>query len=256
MPRPIVALLTDFGLRDSYVAQMKGVILGVVPDAQLVDVSHEVPPGDVLAGAWLLATAWRAFPPRTVFLGVVDPGVGTSRRSIALEADSRFGVGPDNGLFTLVLDPPARAVELTRRELAREPVSSVFHGRDVFAPVAAALARGASLDEVGAPLAAPQRLPLATPSRRADGSIAGHVIHIDRFGNLVSDIRAELLPGAFRVRVAGHGVAKVVRAYAEAEDELVALVNSAGHLEVALFGRSAAAALGVARGAAVEVVPR
>ncbi len=256
MTRPIVALLSDFGLRDSYVAQMKGVLLERVPEAQLVDVSHDVAPGDVLAGAWLLATAWRAFPLRTVFLAVVDPGVGTARRALALEHDGRLGVGPDNGLFTLVLDS-ARTVELTRRELWREPVSATFHGRDIFAPVAATLALGTPLDEVGAPLVSPARLPQATPTRREDGSITGHVIHIDRFGNLITDLPAELLPrDGFEVRVAGR-VARVVRTYAEsAPGELGALVNSAGHLEVALDGRSAASALGLERGATVEVRPR
>ncbi len=257
MRRPIVALLSDFGARDGYVGAMKGVLLRRAPDVELVDIAHEIPPGDLLAAAWVLASAWRFFPERTVFLCVVDPEVGSERKAVAFEHEEKFGVGPDNGLFTLVLAEarPDEAVELTRREHREVPTSTVFHGRDVFAPAAAALARGARLEELGEPLAELRLLPLARPTRRADGGVEGHVIHIDRFGNAVTDIRADLLPDApVAVEVAGKRVAAVVRYYGEAPpDALVALVNSAGHLELAVRGASAAQVAGIERGAAVLV---
>ncbi len=257
MRRPVIALLSDFGTRDGYVGAMKGVLLSRAPDAELVDISHEIPPGDVLAGAWVLASAWRFFPERAVFLAVVDPDVGSERRAVAFGHAKKYGVGPDNGLFTLVLGEagPDGVVELTRREHREEPTSSVFHGRDVFAPAAAALASGALLEELGDPLESLRLLPLARPTRRADGRLEGHVIHVDRFGNAITDIHADLLPDApMVVEVAGKRTADVVRYYAEAPaGALVALVNSAGHLELAMRGESASDVVGIKRGAAVLV---
>ena len=259
MRRPVVALLSDFGTRDGYVAAMKGVLLRRAPDAELVDITHEIPPGDILAGAWVIASVWRFFPDRTVFLCVVDPEVGSGRRAVAFEREKKFGVGPDNGLFTLVLgeDRPDQAAELTRREHWEEPTSTVFHGRDIFAPAAASLARGARVDELGDRLTSLRLLPLERPTRREDGSLEGHVIYIDGFGNAVTDIRGDLLPDApIAVEVAGKRAAAFVRYYAEAPtDALVALVNSAGHLEFAVRGASAAQVVGIERGAAVRVSP-
>lgn len=184
MTPPVVAMLSDFGLRDQYVAAMKGVILAAVPDVQVLDITHDVTPGDVVEGAWLLAAAWRDLPQGTVVVAVVDPGVGSERRPIGIRIRGRMAVGPDNGLLELVTRDPgdardAEAVELTVRALWRHPVSPVFHGRDIFAPIAAALARGASLREVGDAIDAIVPLPIARPGRTAEGVI-GHVIHVDR----------------------------------------------------------------------------
>jgi S-adenosyl-L-methionine hydrolase (adenosine-forming) len=258
--RPVVALLTDFGSRDGYVGSMKGVLVSDAPDAQIVDITHEVPPGDVLAAAWILATAWRSFPTRTVFLCVVDPGVGSARRGVAVAAQGMLLVGPDNGVFTLLTEEAGgvQAVELTRPELWRQPPSPVFHGRDIFAPVAAALARGTPLENVGQPVRELHALPVAKATRQPDGSVLGHVIHIDRFGNCITDIGAALLPERpFVVRVAGKTVGDIVQYYAQGpEDRVAALVNSSGYLEIAVRGSSAADALQLRRGDGIEVRPR
>lgn len=253
--RPVIALLTDFGTRDRYVAAVKGAVLERLPDAQLVDVTHEVAPGDVLEGAWTLWTVWRELPARTVFVCVVDPDVGSSRRLIGVEAAERLAVAPDNGLLTFVARgaDPFRAVELTRRELWRREVSPVFHGRDVFAPVAAALASGTPLEQVGDRLEGLVQLPLP-PAAARDRAVLGRVVHIDRFGNVVTDIPGALLPRvAFAVGIAGQMIMRRVRYYAEAPyGEVVALVNSAGYLELAMRGASAAERLRVHRRAVVE----
>src|SRR5438309_10785636 len=189
MARPVIALLTDFGTRDHYAGTMKGVALGICPDATLVDISHELPAHDVLAGALELAAAYRYFPAGTIFLVVVDPGVGSARRGIAAEAGDYKFVAPDNGVLTAVLDehPPKRVVELTERKYARPTVSRTFEGRDRFAPAAAWLAKGIELAALGRPAAGIQRLAIAQPIVQAD-RIDGEVLRVDRFGNLITNI--------------------------------------------------------------------
>lgn len=257
MTRPVVALISDFGDRDQYVAAMKGVVVAAVPDVQLLDITHDVTPGDVTEGGWLLAAAWRDLPENTVVIAVVDPGVGSERRPIAIRAHGRSAVGPDNGMLELVArgSKDGEAVELTVRALWRHPVSPVFHGRDIFAPIAARLAAGTPLRQVGDAIDAIVPYPIRPPQRRPDGAIAGHVIHVDRFGNVVTDIARELLPhGAFTVGVGSLVVTRQVAYYAEAErDEVVSLVNSSGHLEIAMRGARAADRVSVKRGGFVEV---
>lgn len=262
MARPVVALLSDFGEHDHYVASMKGVILETVPEAQIVDISHEVTPGDVIEGAWILAAAWRDLPPATVTVAVVDPGVGSDRRGVGIRIRGRMAVGPDNGLLELVTRDPgnareaqdALAVWLNVRALWRHPVSPVFHGRDVFAPIAAALAAGTPMREVGDAIDSIVPLPIPRPGRTADGVI-GHVIHVDRFGNVVTDIPREMLPKEpYTVGAGSVVVSRLVSYYAQAEeDEVVMLVNSAAHLEIAMSRRRAVDAIGVRRGDAVEL---
>jgi len=187
--RPVIALLTDFGTRDHYAGTMKGVALGICPDATLVDITHDVPPHDVLAGALELAAAYRYFPTGTVFLTVVDPGVGSARRGIAAEAgDYRF-VAPDNGVLTVVLDetPAKKVVELTERRYARPTVSRTFEGRDRFAPAAAWLAKGIDLGALGRPAGSVHRLEIPRPEIAA-ASLDGEVLRVDRFGNLITNI--------------------------------------------------------------------
>src|SRR5258705_9626939 len=181
MPRPVIALLTDFGTRDHYAGTMKGVALGICPDATLVDISHEIPAHDVLAGGLELAASYRYFPAGTVFLVVVDPGVGSSRRGIAADTgDFRF-VAPDNGVLTAVLDehPARRVVELTERKYARPTVSRTFEGRDRFAPAAAWLAKGIDLVALGRPAGSIHRLDIPQPDVAAD-HLDGQVLRGDR----------------------------------------------------------------------------
>ena len=189
--QPVIALLTDFGARDWYVAAMKGVLCARAPRARLVDITHEIPPQDVMTGAFVMAAAAPWFPAGTVFLAVVDPDVGSSRALLAAWADGRFFVGPDNGLLSLCFRSArrARVVRLTNRRLRLPRVSGTFHGRDVMAPVAAYLARGGSLARLGPPAARPVTLALPAVRSRA-GEVTGTVLHVDAFGNLITNLRA------------------------------------------------------------------
>jgi S-adenosylmethionine hydrolase len=260
----VIALLTDFGLRDPYVGAMKGAILSACPEAILVDVVHEVEAHDVAAGALALDAAYRHFPAGTVFLAVVDPGVGSDRRPIAVAAGCWLFVGPDNGLFTFVLDahPQARVHLLANPLLHRDPLSAVFHGRDLFGPAAARLARGLPLEEVGPAVTDPVRLVLPGKTRQAD-AWAGAVLHVDRFGNLTTNlVEADLdalaggHPGRLEVRL-GAAVLPLVRAYADvAPGTACALIGSSGRLEIAVNRGRADALLGAGPGAAVVVARR
>ena len=256
--KAIITLTTDFGLQDAYVGAMKGVILGIAPHAVIVDITHAVSPQDVRHAGFVLASAAPYFPPGTVHVAVVDPGVGTERRAVAVETRRARYVAPDNGILTLALqrDPAVRIVHLTNERYWRPSVSPTFHGRDIFAPVAAHLACGVPIEALGTPVDAIVQLPLSQPERRPDGSIVGHVQHIDHFGNCVTDIPAEWLPtgAAVRVEVAGnriHGLAPTYAAVAPGEP--VALIGSTGYLELAVREGSAAQRFGIAIGDAVVV---
>jgi S-adenosylmethionine hydrolase len=261
MSRPVIALLTDFGMRDHYAGTMKGVALGICPEATLVDIAHDLPPHDVLAGALELAAAYRYFPAHTVFLVVVDPGVGSARRGIAAEAgDYRF-VAPDNGVLSVTFDetPLKRAVELSERRYARPTVSRTFEGRDRFAPAAAWLAKGLELSALGRPAGAIHRLDVPQP-RATDDGVSGEVMRVDRFGNLITNIdrktfdRMASSSARLTIRIGGRQVSRVVSTYADAPPgELCALFGSSDHLEIAASGASAAAALASGPGTPVHV---
>ena len=256
----IITLTTDFGTRDAYVAEMKGAILGIARAArqavQLVDVTHEVSPHDVAEGALALEAAAPFFPPGTVHVAVVDPGVGTARRGLAVVARGQVFVGPDNGLFTPFLaGADWAAFELAAAEYRLPVVSRTFHGRDVFAPAAAHVATGVAPARLGPPVRDPVRL--AWPTALAtEGQLAGAVVHVDRFGNLVTSIRGDLLEAFGRdatVSVAGRAVARV-GTYGELGPGCAgALVGSGGRLEIAVREGSAAAVLRARRGTAVVV---
>ena len=259
MARPVIALLTDFGTRDHYAGTMKGVALGICPDATLVDITHDIAAHDVLGGALELAASYKYFPPGTVFLVVVDPGVGSTRRGLAAEAGDYKFVAPDNGVLTAVFDehPPRKIVELSERKYARPTVSRTFEGCDRFAPGAAWIAKGIDLGALGRPAANIQRLEIPKP--QADGdTIVGEVLRIDRFGNLVTNVDRRtfdrLVSQTLDIRVGSHVIAKVVSTYADANaGEVCALFGSSDHLEIAANGASAAALLALERGAAVTI---
>jgi S-adenosyl-L-methionine hydrolase (adenosine-forming) len=257
--RPVIALLSDFGTRDHYAGTMKGVMIGICPDVTLIDVTHEISPHDVMEGALQLAASCRYFPAGTIFLAIVDPGVGSPRKGIAAEAgDYRF-VAPDNGVLTAVLRdlPPKRVVELTERRYARPTVSRTFEGRDRFAPAAAWLAKGIQLSALGRTITTYHQLEIPQPV--LGDELAGVVLLIDRFGNLVTNIDRRTFESFSRgqpvaLSVAGHPVAGVVATYADIHPgEVCALFGSSEHIEFAVNGGSAAAALGVAKGALVEI---
>jgi S-adenosylmethionine hydrolase len=261
MARPIIALLTDFGTRDHYAGAMKGVALGICPDLTLVDISHDVPPHDLVAGALELASCVRYFPLGTIFLAVVDPGVGSARRGIAVDSGDYKFVAPDNGVLTLALEevPPRKAVELTERRYARATVSRTFEGRDRFAPAAAWLAKGIDLAALGRPAGSLHHLDVPRPVVTRD-ALAGEVLQVDRFGNLVTNIDRKLFDtaaqgGALEIRVGPHPVARVVSTYSEVgPGEICALFGGSDRLEFAANGSSASAQLGVGRGAPVHIV--
>ena len=251
---PIVTLTSDFGLADGYVASMKAVILTECPGARLVDVTHEIPPGDVLRGALILEATVPYFPAGTVHLAVVDPGVGSSRKGIALGSGGHYFVGPDNGLFTPFLDAPGAAAYVLP-----EPgpdVSATFHGRDVFAPAAARLAGGADIASLGEPLENRVRLDWPT-AEVTSKEVRGEVIYIDRFGNCVTSIRADDLETGvgYIVTAAGRDVGPLRKYYAEVPPgEPLALINSMACLEIAVNGGNAAEVLEVALRDGVVVV--
>src|SRR5829696_7793839 len=258
--RPVIALLSDFGTRDHYAGTMKGVILNICPDATLVDITHDVPAHDVLDGALQLVAAAKYFPAGTIFLAVVDPGVGSSRRGIAAEAGEFRFVAPDNGVLTGVLREwtPKKIVELTERRYARPTVSRTFEGRDRFAPAAGWLAKGTQLAALGRPISDVQRLDIPLP-QEAPGSVRGVVLRVDRFGNLVTNIDRKTVErlgqgGAIKIDAAGRGVERLVATYAELPaDGVGALYGSTDHLELAAPSSSAAERLALARGAVVTV---
>jgi hypothetical protein len=263
--RPIVALVTDFGTQDHYVGAMKGAVLSVCPEAQLVDVVHDLPPHDVHAGSFAVAAAAEAFPAGTVFLAVVDPGVGTARRALAVQTEAHRFIAPDNGLLTLVLadHSGAQVHAITNAGLFRFHVSPTFHGRDVFGPVAGHLARGMPIEEVGPVATDPHRLKLPEVRRRAATEWEGEVVHLDRFGNLTTNVSDRDLrdilshfggdPTEVVVVVEG-AVLPLVRTYGDvSEGEPCALVGSSRRLEIAIHGGSAARLLGAARGASVRI---
>ncbi len=249
-PSALITLLTDFGTSDSYVAEVKGVLSSAAPGIPLVDLTHAVAPGDVRAAAYLLGRAWHRFPPGTVHLAVVDPGVGTTRVAIALTAGGHAFVGPDNGLFSFVLgDPGASIVSLPTPSEA----SATFHGRDLFAPAAAALATGAALTSLGAPLTAPPtRLVYAEPHYEGK-SVVGEVLYVDRFGTLVTNLTPELVPHYATVEVEGLEVGPLRRTFGDVSTGgLLAYVGSGGQVEIAVRDGSAARRLGMGVGGRVR----
>ncbi|MCX7790882.1 MAG: SAM-dependent chlorinase/fluorinase [Chloroflexaceae bacterium] len=260
----VITFLTDFGYADAYVGAMKGVALGICPGATLIDITHAVPPQDVLAGALLLPAYVPFYPPGSVHVAVVDPGVGSERRGVALEVwlggARQLLVGPDNGIFwpVLVEAEDFRAVSLTEARYWRPQVAPTFHGRDVFTPVAARLAAGLPLEALGPPISDLTRLEPPPVQREAD-ALLGEILTIDHFGNCASNIRAGDLAGLgevsrLRVVVAGRDLGPPRRTFADVGVGVaLALINSAGYLEVAVRDGRADVALGLRRGAPIRV---
>jgi S-adenosylmethionine hydrolase len=259
--QPIITLTTDFGLADPYVPSMKGVILSLNPQAIIVDVSHFVRPQRIEQGAFLLATASPYFPPSAIHLAVVDPGVGTGRRAIALRTPSGAFVGPDNGVLSAALPDNIRShvaegagrvplpkdilgVALTNPRYHKQPVSDTFHGRDIFAPAAAHLSLGVTLSDLGEAVDEVLVLPPFQARRQSDGYLMGRVIHADAFGNLITDVRGEdLTSGRVTVEIRGRRIAGIQRTY-DTRQRLAAVLGSSGFLEIALPGGNASAELG------------
>lgn len=255
--------MTDFGHKDPFVGIMKGVILGINPSAQLVDIHHDVDPGDIRGVAFGLAMAFPYFPAGTIFLAVVDPGVGSNRRAIAARIADRFVVCPDNGILTWVLKHQRvqQSVELNKSEYFLPEVSDTFHGRDIFAPVAAHLSKGVSLEDMGSPVT--DLMTFAVPEVvAADRSVQGEVVYVDRFGNLITNIsREQLAPwqgksgfGPVRIHVGSAEIEGIARVCGDVpKGKPLALFGSAGYLEMAVNGGSALSTLAAPVGARILV---
>ena len=255
----IISLLTDFGTQDGFVGIMKGVIVGINPAASIIDLSHEVPPQDILTGALILRSAVAFFPPGTIHVAVIDPGVGSDRRAILVETATSLLVGPDNGLLSLAApsDSVQRVIHLTNRHYFLPHVSQTFHGRDVFAPVAAHVSRGVPVEDCGPSVTSMEQLTLPAVDRDT-AQIAGRAIAIDRFGNIVTNITAaDLLPfsmGRLSVSIGPVQIHGLASTYASVPvGAVTALINSWGLLEIAVRNGSAAQQLGVQRGSLVIV---
>jgi len=258
-----ITLTTDFGLTDAYVAAMKGVILSINPEAKLIDICHTIQPQNISQAAFLLSMAYQFFPQNTIHVVVVDPGVGTERRAIILRTPWADFVAPDNGVLSYViqqssakpldahtnqqieLEPELEAVVITKSQFWRSPVSPTFHGRDIFAPVAARLSLGFPPADFGEAVTSVTALPLLHPHQAPDGSLAGHILHVDSFGNLITNIKSSNLPQTKRaiiIKVGNQLISGLSHTYDEGSG-LLALVGSSGYLEIALKGGNASAFL-------------
>jgi hypothetical protein len=256
---PIITLTTDFGTRDGYAAQMRAVILTLHPEAEVVDISHGIRPQGIVEGGYVLAAAFPVFPAGTIHVLVVDPGVGTSRRILLARTENHIFLAPDNGSLGPAFDvePPREVVSVTAAHHFRKGIGATFQGRDVMAPVAAKLAKGLAPSHFGEPVTEWVPSPLPAPERRPDGKIALRVARVDRFGNLICNAREDTLarlraggdPGTVALEIGGRRIEGLVRTYAEGPPGgPFALFNSAGYLEVAVAGGSAAEFLSVRDG--------
>ncbi|MBX7237121.1 MAG: SAM-dependent chlorinase/fluorinase [Caldilineales bacterium] len=254
MPAPLITLTTDFGLDDGYAGAMKGVILGILPWAQIVDISHAIAPQAILDAGYVLATAAPYFPRGTVHVVVVDPGVGTERRPLAVFTDRAVYIGPDNGVFSRVYgDENVQGIHQLANPAYRLPqISNTFHGRDLFAPAAAHIAAGIPPHSLGPEVDDPVRLAIPQPQRLADGSLLGEVIYVDRFGNLITNVPVAWLEGRaeWRFEIGGVGIDGFHNTYGRVEvNQAVVLGGSEGLIEVAVRNNHAGAVLGLGTGA-------
>jgi hypothetical protein len=260
MKRPIITLMTDFGLADHYVAAMKGVILGICPQAELIDISHEITPFSIAEGAYTLAQAWQCFPKGTVHLAVVDPGVGTAREPIVVSTMQHSFVLPNNGLITLVLKNSgvSRTTHITNDRFFRKPVSDTFHGRDIFAPVAAHLARGLAPYRLGSVISNTIIAGFEKPKPIGRSGWRGVVLKVDRFGNVISNLDwatcSDIATNAFQLRIGRFIVKQFCNTYGSAPNgRFFALKGSSGYVEVSLNQANAAVKIGAVPGMPVEL---
>jgi S-adenosylmethionine hydrolase len=273
---PVITLTTDFGTGDAYVASMKGVILTINPSAVIVDICHSIEPQNVLQAAFILSTAYRYFPEGAIHLAIVDPGVGSQRKAIIIKTPKAFFLAPDNGVLSYIIDEldtvPAKpahdfspgpeqrklaagleAVTITNANFWREPVSTTFHGRDIFAPVAAHLSLGTAIHKLGNRLSHVFAFRIPRPFRDNQGRLTGCVLHIDNFGNLVTNIRSSDLPGErTTVTIGKQHIDGISRFYAEKEG-LAAIIGSSGYLEISLKNGNAAASLNARVGDGIKL---
>ena len=271
----VITLTTDFGVDDAYVATMKGVILSINPEANIVDITHSIEPQNIRQAAFILDYSYRYFPKKTVHVAIVDPGVGSERRGIVLKTPSALFVAPDNGVLSYVINELSsnedltvqyskdqdlvtlgngfEAIAITEPRFWRHPVSTTFHGRDIFAPVAAALSLDISPYELGEKITSLQIFPIPKPVVDYQGNLAGNVLYVDHFGNLITNIKKSDLPGKdILIETAGHSIQGITNYYAEGE-ELMAIIGSSGYLEISLKNGNAADFLNIGIGDEIKV---
>jgi S-adenosylmethionine hydrolase len=259
MRSPLLTLTTDFGLSDHYVGAMKGVILGICPTARIVDITHEITPYEITEGAYTIAQAYRTFPKKTIHVVVVDPGVGTSRRPILVEAAGQYFIAPDNGVLSMVCSREKSKVRLIANDrYFRKPVSQTFHGRDIFSPVAAHLAAGVLPSRIGKLIEDYLKPSFEKPVQTGKRSWNGHALKVDRFGNIVTNYHSDDFPDLgrreFVFAVGLRQISVLARNYAEtAAGEIFAIVGSSGYYEISVREASAARATGCAAGSPVEL---
>jgi S-adenosylmethionine hydrolase len=252
--RSVISLITDFGAFDYFVGAVKGAILSVNPQAVIADITHEIPPQDIEAAAFTLLASYQTFPRGTIHVAVVDPGVGSTRRPIVVKAGGQFFVGPDNGIFTYVYDrePSHQVFHITAEKYFRPSPSTTFHGRDIFAPVAAAISKGIALEELGPLIADEVRLKNSLKALVSkNGDVEGRIIHVDRFGNCITNITRDLIDPTKQstLRINRKSIRAFRDFYSDApKDKLFAIWGSAGFLEISVNGHSAAKKLRVKRG--------
>jgi S-adenosylmethionine hydrolase len=273
----IITLTTDFGYDDAYVAAVKGAILSINPEANIIDISHSIRPQDILQAAFILGVAYRYFPKQTIHMAIVDPGVGSERQGIILKTPSAFFVAPDNGILSYIIDDlfqvesrslteqthdlkeiifkkGLEAAAITDPRFWRQPVSPTFHGRDIFGPVAAGLSLGISLYEFGEKINSLHVLSIPKPSTDPEGNLVGQVLHVDRFGNLITNIKSNDIRGKdVMIEVAGYCIRGISDYYAQ-NREVMAIVGSSGYLEVSLGEGSACDFLGAAVGDNIKMI--
>ena len=251
MTQALITLLTDFGTADYFVGAMKGTILSLCSEAKIVDITHEIPPQDIQDAAFTLLAAYKSFPADTIHLAVVDPGVGSARRSILARCAGQFFVGPDNGIFSYVFarDSATTVFNIQNQEFFRHPVSTTFHGRDVFAPVAAALACGVEPSSFGEEVSDWVRLESLSPVKHEDGTIEARIIHVDRFGNCITNLTKEhlndeLMANGWQLSISGRSIDSLRTFFGDEgtgeRNDVFAIWGSAGFLELAARNASAA----------------
>jgi len=261
---PLITLLTDFGTADYFVGAMKGVILSINPDAHVIDITHEIPPQDILSGAFTLSAAYKNFPEGTIHVAVVDPGVGSHRRAIVATTHNQCFVGPDNGLLSFIFEEEkdVRVFHATNEDYFQKPLSNTFHGRDIFAPLAAALSKGVHTENFGVEITDYIRLPNLKPNFIREGQLEASIIHVDRFGNCVTnltrrEITDEMIARGLTLTINGRKITSFRRFFAEesdASDNLFAIWGSAGYLEIASNRSSAAEMLDARTGNQILVM--
>lgn len=252
-----IALLTDFGTSDYFVGAMKGVILSIAPIVPIVDISHHISPQDISEATFVLEACYRDFPEGTIFVAVVDPGVGSNRKPLLAASSGFYFVGPDNGIFSFLFDEGDRfsAFEITNQQYMASSRSGTFDGRDIFAPAAANLAMGAAPDQFGPPVESPVVLPAVRPRRITETETIAQIRHIDHFGNIITNLRPADLSEKFKIAINGQTIERMRQCYADAEPgEIFAIAGSSGLIEIAVREGSAQSELGVNRGDEVTLV--